>query len=213
MGGTGVVDDRHVRLGQRHGVGDFADARSPQFDHCRRVFRGQFEQGQRCAEIIVQVATGREYRPARTQDASKQFLDRGLAAGTGNGRHRLIKSGTVKRAQLAQGQAGVGYQQLRQGRVGHCTLYQGTDGTFGGNVVEVVVTIETRAGQGDKQLPRLDVTAVDTHAVECAVARQHTGRQGLGQLAECHRFKHGRPPRRSGRDPPRPDRRRHGAHR
>jgi len=76
-----MLDHRDMRLGHGHGVGDFADARSTQLNHRRRVFRGQFEQGQRSAEVIVQVATGRQDRTARAQDAGQQFLDRGFAAG------------------------------------------------------------------------------------------------------------------------------------
>ncbi len=213
VGGTGIVDDCHVGLGQRHGVGDFADARGTQFDHGRRVFRGQFEQSQRCPEIIVQVATSGQHRPARAQDAGEQFLDCGFAAGAGDGCNRLVKGSTVQRAQLAEGQAGVGDQQLRQGGVRHFALHQGTHGAFGGDVIKVVVAVETRPGQRHKQLARLDVAAVDTHAIEAAIARQYAGRQRLGQFAELHRFKHERPPRQSGRDRPRPDRRTHGVRR
>jgi len=213
VGGTGIIDDRHVGLGQRHGVGDFADARCAQLDHGSGVFRGQFKQGQRSAEIIIQVATGRENRAACTQHTGEQFLDRGLAAGAGDGCNRLVKGRTVQRTQLTQGQAGIGNQQLWQCGIRHFALHQGADGTFGGDVIQVVVTIKTRARQGDKQLPWLDGAAVDTDAVETAIARQHAGRQGLGQFAEFHCFKHGRPPRRSRRDRPRPDRKRRGAHR
>lgn len=114
MSGAGVVQDRYVRLGQADGVGDFTETRSAQFDHGRGVFRRQFDQGQRDAEVVVQVATGRQHRTARAQDAREHFLDRGLAAGTGYRRYWLGERSTVQRAELAEGLTGVLDQQLRQ---------------------------------------------------------------------------------------------------
>ncbi|MNQ57145.1 hypothetical protein D3C85_712910 [compost metagenome] len=211
--GAGIVEDRHVRLGQANGVSDFAETRGAQFDHRRTVFRGQFEQGQRRAEVVVQIATGRQYRTARAQDAREHLLDRGLAAGASDGSDWLSECSTVQRAQLAEGLTGVFDQQLRQRAVGNFTFDQCSDGAFGGDIVQVVMTVETRAGQRNKQLTRLDRTAVDADAVETGITRDQACVERVGQFAEFEGLKHGPPPKRSGRDRPRPDRRKRGARR
>ncbi|MNT06651.1 hypothetical protein D3C72_1413280 [compost metagenome] len=110
VGGPGIVENGHVRPGQADGVGNFTQARGAQFDHGSGVFRCQFEQGQRHAEVVVQVATGRQHRTTGAQNARKHLLDRGLAAGTGDGRDRMGVGGAIERAQLTEGLASVADQ-------------------------------------------------------------------------------------------------------
>ncbi|MNL27533.1 hypothetical protein D3C87_1491280 [compost metagenome] len=174
------------------------------------MFRRQFEQGQRNAEVIIQIATGRQHRTARAQDAREHFLDRGLAAGAGDGCDLMREGFAVQRAQLAECLTGIADQQLRQCAVGHFTLDQCRHGTFGRHVIEVVMTIEARTGQGNEQLTRFDRTAVDADTVEAGIGRNQAGIQRAGQFAQFQGFKHGPPPTRSRRDRPRPDRRRRG---
>ncbi len=94
------------------------------------MFRCELEQGQRHAEVIVQVATGRQHRTASAQDAREHFLDRGLAAGTGDGGNWVGKRRTVQRAQLPQRLTGISHQQLRQRTVGDFALDRGSHGAF-----------------------------------------------------------------------------------
>ncbi|MNE07818.1 hypothetical protein D3C80_1004530 [compost metagenome] len=213
MSGSGIVDQRYLRLGQADGIGDFTDARGTQLDDRRGMLRGQFEQGQRCAEIIVEVAASGQHRATGTQNARKHFLDRGLAAGTGDGGNRLVECGAVQRAQLAQGQAGVANHQLRQAAARHFALHQGGDRALGGNVVQVVVTVEARPGQGDKQLPGSDCPAVDADAIEGRVLALQAAVERRGQLAEGQWLKHRGPPTRQGLSRLRPGRRSRGARR
>ncbi|MNE28203.1 hypothetical protein D3C80_1216380 [compost metagenome] len=184
VGSTGVVDDDNLRLRQAYGVADFANARGAQLDHCRAVLRCDLQQCQRCTEVIVQVAAGGVHQATGTQDAGEHFLDRGLAAGTGNGHYRLVESGAVQCTELAEGQAAIGHLQLRQVDIGYFTLDQGGYCAFGFHVCQVVMAIETRAGQGDEQLPGADTAAIDADAGERGVATDVLTLQCCGQLAE-----------------------------
>lgn len=153
MGGAGVVDDDHLRPGQPHGVADLADARSTQLDDCRAVLRGNLQQRQRCAQVIVQVASGRVHQPTGTQDAGQHLLDRGLAAGAGDGHHRLVERGAVQRTQLTQRDAAIRDHQLRQVDIGNLVLDQRRHGTLGLHIGQVIVAIETRPRQATNSCP------------------------------------------------------------
>ncbi|MNJ28516.1 hypothetical protein D3C77_230540 [compost metagenome] len=195
MRSAGIVDQRHLWLGQSNGVGNLANARGTQLDDCRGMLRGDFKQGQRGAEVVVQVATRGQDRTAGAQDAGEHFLDRGLAAGAGDGSDRLVERGTVQRTQLAQSLAAIGNQQLRQAGAWHFSFDQGSNSALGLYFIEVIVTVKTRPGQGDKQLPGNDCATVDADAAEAGISTQQAGLQRRGQLAEGQWFKHEGPPR------------------
>ncbi|MCY1420462.1 hypothetical protein D9M71_360830 [compost metagenome] len=184
MGGSGIGDDRHLRPGQTHGVGDLADARGAELDHRAAVIGADLQQGQRRAEVVVQVAAGGQHRATGAQDAGEHLLDRGLTAGAGNGHDWLVERGTVQRTELTQGQAAISDEQLRQVDIGHFTLDQGSHCAFGFHIRQVVMAIETRAGQGDEQLPGADTAAIDADAGERGVATDVLTLQCCGQLAE-----------------------------
>ena len=198
MGQPGIGDDGHVRTGQADRVGDLADMVGTQLDDRADMLGRQFQQGQRRAEVIVQVATGSQHRTVKAgaQDAGKHLLDRGLAAGAGDGGQRLIKGGAIQRAELAEGDAGVVHHQLRQRRAGHLALHQGGDGALGGDIGQVVVAVEVRPDQGDEQLAGLDPAAIGGHSRERHIGAHHAGAQGLHHFAQQQRLKHGQPPRR-----------------
>ena len=211
MGSTGVIDDDHLRLGQADGVADFANARSAQLDHGGAVLRGDLQQGKRRAEVVVQVAAGGVHQATGAQDAGKHFLHRCLATGTGNGHYGLVESSAVQGTELTQCCPAILDQQLRQVDTGHFTLDQRSNRALGFNVSQVVMAIETRAGQGDEQLPGADAAAVDADADEGGVGTDLLTTQCCGQLAECHRLKHVEPPRLQGPSRLRSGRRSHGA--
>ncbi|MNP85286.1 hypothetical protein D3C76_1849590 [compost metagenome] len=73
------------------------------------------------------------------------------------------------------------------------------------------MAVETRAGQGNKQLARLDRTAVDADAIERGIGDDHAAIERASQFAQFQVFKHESPPTRSVRDQPRPDQRSHDA--
>ncbi len=62
MTGTGIVDDRHVRPSQSGQIGDLAMMVGAHLDHRIAMFRIQAQQGQRHADIVVEVALGGQGR-------------------------------------------------------------------------------------------------------------------------------------------------------
>ncbi|MNN54310.1 hypothetical protein D3C81_1691220 [compost metagenome] len=175
------------------------------------MLRGDLQQGQRRAQVVVQVATGSVHQATGAQDAGKHFLDRGLAAGTGDGGDRASELGTVQGAQLPQGQTAVGNHELWQVATWHLTFHQGCNGALGLHLVQVIVTIEARPGQGDKELPGSNGTAVDADAGKGCIVIHQPALQGRGQLAEGQWLKHGEPPRLRVQALLRPDRKNRGA--
>ena len=111
-------------------------------------------------------------------DLGVQF-DRSLAA-----QYLGVEGSTVQRAKLAEGQAAIGDQQLRQVDIGHFTLDQGSDSALGLHIGQVVVAIEARASPGDEQLPGANTAAVDADAGEGGVSTDLLTTQCCGQLAE-----------------------------
>ena len=87
-------------------------------------------------------------------------------------------------AELTQCYPAILDQQLRQVDTGHFTLDQGSHCAFGFHIRQVVMAIETRAGQGDEQLPGADTAAIDADAGERGVATDVLTLQCCGQLAE-----------------------------
>ncbi|MNC11812.1 hypothetical protein D3C75_595200 [compost metagenome] len=193
MRSAGIVDQRHLWLGQSNGVGNLANARGTQLDDRRGVFRGNFEQRQRGAEVVVQVATRGQDRTAGAQDAGEHFLDRGLAAGAGDRYQPTAKRSAVERAELAKGQTGIGHHQLRQLDRLHLVFHQRGGGTLAGHLLEIVVTVETLTTEGDEQLPRLDRAAVDADAVEEGIGPGQFSLQGSQHTAQHPGFKHPAP--------------------
>ena len=179
MRSPGIIQHGHLRFGQVNGVSDFANMVGAQLDHPSNMLRRQLQQGQRRTEVVIQVATGGQNRTlqALAQDAGEHFLDGGLAAGAGNRHHRRVERLTIERTQLTQGQTGIGDQQLRQRRTRHFTRHQRSHCAFAGDFSQVIMAIETRTGQGNKQLTRLNRPAVAAHSAECHVRTDHPGRQ------------------------------------
>ncbi|MNV78989.1 hypothetical protein D3C71_1725170 [compost metagenome] len=175
------------------------------------MLRGDLQQGQRRAEVVVEVAARGQDRAPGPQDASQHLLDRGLAAGAGNGHDGFVEGRAVQRAELTEGQAAVAHYQLRQVDTGHFALDQGSYCALGLHVGQVVMTIEARTGQGDEQLTCANAAAVDADAGEAGIGARLARLQWRSQLTECHDFKHTEPPRRQGPSRLRPGRRNRGA--
>ncbi|MNN09574.1 hypothetical protein D3C81_1224590 [compost metagenome] len=211
MSSSGIVDQRYLRLGQANGVGDLANARSAQLDDRSGMLRSDFEQRQRRTKVVVQVAARSQDLTTGAQDAGKHFLDRGFAAGTGDGGDRLVERSAIECTELPQGQPAIGNQQLRQIATGHFALDQGRHGALGLHVIEVIVAIETWAGQGDEQLPGNDCAAVDADSGEGCIVTHQTSLQSGGQLTEGQGLKHQQPPRQRVLSRLRPDRKNRGA--
>ena len=82
-----VVHQRHGGLCHRAELCDFARVVHPEFDHADAVFAAQAQDGQRHANVVVQVALRGQRRAVRRmqmQDGSNHLRDRGFAVAAGD---------------------------------------------------------------------------------------------------------------------------------
>ncbi|MCY1396148.1 hypothetical protein D9M71_111090 [compost metagenome] len=190
MGRAGVGDDDDLRTGQAHGVGDLADTRGTQLDDRAAMLGSQLQQGQRRAQVVVQVTAGGQNFALGTQDAGQHLLHCGLAAGTRHCGDATAEGVAIDRAQLSEGQPGVVHHQLRQRCVSDFTFDQGCYCALGGHVGQIVVTIEARPGQGDEQLSGNNGAAVGADRIERRIGTRHAAIQRRSQVAQVQRLKH-----------------------
>ena len=118
----------------------------------------QPEQGQRQADVVVEVAARGQHRiriaaKVRAQDRGAHFLDRGLAVAAGDAEQRNRKAGTPGGGQLAQRQARVVHRDQRQSGIGRgpAAFDHGAGGALGQHFGDEVVAIEALALERDEQ--------------------------------------------------------------
>ena len=165
---AGIADDGHVRPGQADRIGNFTHMVGAELNHCRDMLRRQLQQGQRHAQVVIQVAPGGQHRAVKagTQDAGEQLLDGGLAAGAGHRCQRRLERIAIERTQSPQRQAGIGHHQLRQIHLGNPPRDQGRHRALGRHIGKIVMAVEARSDQGDEQLAGLDGAAIGRHRAE-----------------------------------------------
>ena len=155
-----VGNQRHVRAGECYQGGDFAGVVRAHFNHRIAVFVAQTQQGERHADVVVQVADGGERLPARLQQALQDFFGAGFAVAAGDGEKLRLATGAAVACQRLQGGEGVGDDDLRQVRVWLVFGDDGGDGALPFGRGEEVFTAEVRPAQSDEQFARLQAAAV-----------------------------------------------------
>ena len=111
-----VVDQRHCGAGQSRQQGNFPGMVHAQLEHCDLVLRAQAQQGQRQADVIVQIALGGQTGLGfpGLQNRGQHLGHRGLAIAASHSDQRQAELPAPAAGELGQGQAGVGHQQARQ---------------------------------------------------------------------------------------------------
>jgi hypothetical protein len=111
VGALGVVDGHRIGARQAGQIADFAGMVHAHLDHGKTVCRAQAQQGQRHADVVVQIAGGGQhgvFAGFGHQDGAQHFLDAGLAAAAGDAGHTPGKAHRAPmRRQPAQGRQGV----------------------------------------------------------------------------------------------------------
>ena len=109
MGGLGIDDQRHIGPGDPGQIGDLARMVHAHLDHGVAMGSAQSEQRQRHADVVIQVALGREHlldlASLRSQDRGNHFLHRGLAAAAGERHHGNGEAAAPVTGQLTQSKA------------------------------------------------------------------------------------------------------------
>jgi hypothetical protein len=165
-----IVDQAHRRLGDRSQLRDLARMIHAQLDDCGLVRGFQPDQRQRHADVVIQVAAGRQVLLGTElggQDGRDHFLDRGLAIAAGDAYDRDVELAPPVRADLAERRAGIGHHQRRQREAGRQLFYHHGSDAARGDIVQEVMRIETLAAQGDEELAGTGFAAVGGQAMEC----------------------------------------------
>jgi hypothetical protein len=193
----GVVHQRHGRLRQAAQVGDLAGVVHAHLDHRGAVAAVQAQQHLRQADVVVEVAGGRQHGQFRIealglgagpQDGGGHLLHRGLAVAAGDADQRQFEAGPPPGAQVAERQARVGHRQRRQARLRPSAQAAST-----------IAAAAPRAAAAStyswpsKRSPRramnsspLATVRVGGHALEARVAAQRRAAGGQGRFHQAH---------------------------
>jgi hypothetical protein len=193
MGALGVVYQCHRRCGKACQVIDFAGVVHAHLDHRGAMRVAQPEQGQRHADVVVQVAAGGQYAGVGTaevgaQDGGAHFLDRGLAIAACDTQQGYRKAAAPGRRELPQRQARIVHGEQRQARIGPrpARLDQRPGSPGGKHVAHVVVTIETFALERDEQHARSDSPRITPNRAAMGVGAEVRHAEHRTGFREAH---------------------------
>ena len=170
MRATRVVNQRHIRPRELRQAADFAAVVHAQFDDRVAVRIPQFQQGQRHADFVIEVAARGEHPISATrslaQNRRQHFFHGGFAAAASQRHQRAAKTAAPRKRQPRQRLPRIFNRDERHAcRRERCALrirhHRHCTGGLRGS--DVLVRIKMLAAQGNKQFTRLDVATVRAH--------------------------------------------------
>ena len=183
-----VVDEHDRRRSDRGEPGDLADVVHAELDHAGAMTGAQAQQGERHADVVVEIAFGGERALASpgAKDRGNHLRHRGLAVAAGHGGQRQIEATAPRRGQIAEGDARIGDLDAGETGLVEPALGQGCDRTSRLGFGEEVVGVEALAAQGHEKIAGAQGSRIAVHAVECdaRVADETRAREQAGQLAD-----------------------------
>ncbi|EWS52529.1 hypothetical protein X551_04683 [Methylibium sp. T29] len=199
----GVVDQRDRRRGHARELGDLADVVHAQLDDRRAVpgvgVLAQPQQRERHADVVVEVALGRECRVADpgAQDARDHLRHGGLAVAAGHGDQRQAHAGAPVRAQRAERGAAVGHVQPGQAGLGEAVLGDRRHCAGGTRLRQEVVRVEALALERNEQVTGAQRAGIAVHAQQRRgrVADERRARQQRMRQPQVHHHAHDANPR------------------
>ena len=165
VGVADVGDDGDVRPHHLPQVADLPEVVHAGLDHRRLVLRPQAQQGQRGADIVVEVLRRLQHPELRPQHGGDHVLCGGLAHAAGDLDKGDGEPVPVGGRQGPQGQAGVRHPDVELAgpqRLRHPGA-QAPGGTGVQRGVDEVVAVESLPHPGQKQAARSDLPAVGAH--------------------------------------------------
>ncbi len=149
---------------QRGQAGDFAHMIRAHFDHGEAVFAAEFEQGQRHANVVVQIAFGRQRGASGGTHRGQQLFDRGFPRTAGDG-HDLRRAGaTPALRDGVQGGERISHDELRQRNFRQESAHHRRHRTAFERGGQMIVAIEAFAAEGEKEVARLKAAGVGAGA-------------------------------------------------
>ena len=185
-----VVDQRHRWL--RHGrqFGDLAGVVHAQLNHAQLMTCAQTQQGQRHANVVVEIAfSGKRLLALEgAQDGRDHLRHRGLAVAAGHRHQRQRELGTPAGGQAAQGSLAVAHLQARQAGLKQSVLSQRGDGATGTGLRQKIMRIKALAFERHKQVTGAQAARVGVNALKAqrGIAHPLRTRQQLRCLRQRH---------------------------
>ena len=162
MRAHGVVHQRGIgrgNAGQRRQLAEMVHAH---FNHGVTVVSAQIQQGERQADVVVEIARRRQHRVRAkfgAQHRRQHFLHGRFAAGTGNPEHERVHGLAPRRRHLLQGVQRVGHEKAAC-NAGQIAARHNGPCAFGQYVRHKIVRVVVLARQRDKQIAFLRLAAV-----------------------------------------------------
>ena len=184
-----VVHHRDRGPGEPREVVDLPLVVHAHLDHGEVMALAQLEQRERHADVVVEIALGREDLLARAgvhrQDRRQHFLDGRLAVAAREADDRQREGRAPAGGEAAECHAGVGDYDLAQ-RARRRARDQGCGRPKLHRTLDERMAIEALALQRHEEVARRDVAAVGGHARDLHVRATHLARHEPGGLAQVH---------------------------
>ncbi len=169
VGGAGGGDDGDVGRGDPGQGGDLAPVVHPHLDDGVFGIADDLEEGERDADVVVQVALGGDGAEFLAQHRGDHLLGAGLPAAAGDGDDPGHVGTAVGGAEFLQRDEGIGdgdeAEILRQRLLGqprdHCR-----DGSGGGRLRDEAVAVEPFPAQGEEAIAGLEGAAIGVEAAD-----------------------------------------------
>jgi hypothetical protein len=183
----GVGHQGHGRGADLRQVGDLAGAVHAHLDHRRAMPGSEAEQGQRQADVIVQVAARRQHGGAerRLEDGGDHFLGRRLAVRAGHRDHRQVEAGAPGGGEAAEGEARIVDDDRRYAiRQARGLMQEQRHGPGRHRLCQEIVGVEAFAAERDEQLAGIDVAGVRRYAAHDEVVADQAPAAGAGDIGK-----------------------------
>ncbi len=191
MGALRVVHQRHGRGRDAREVIDLAGVVHAHLDHRVAMVLAQLEQGERHADVVVEVALGGEHRRARAamcgQDCREHLLHRRLAVAAGERHQRQREARPPVRGEPPERKARIRDHHLRKrGLARQLARHERGGGAAARRFGDEVVGVEALAPDRDEEIAYLDRAAVARHARETSRRPVHATAQRTRGVLEAH---------------------------
>ena len=162
----GVVHQCGIGRGNAGQHRQLAEMVHAHFNHGVTVVFAQIQQGERQADVVVEIARRRQHRVRAefgAQHRRQHFLHGRFAAGTGNPEHKRVHGIAPRCCQLLQGVQRVGHEKAAC-NVGQIAVRHNSPRTFDQHVWHKIVRVVVLTRQRDKQIAFLRLAAVGDDA-------------------------------------------------
>ena len=168
---AGIGDHTDAGSGDLHQRGHFAGVIGADLDDGAQLRIAQPQQGERHAQMIVEVAARRQTLAALRQNRAQHFFGGGLAIAAGDTNHRTAKRSSPGAARPAQCLRHIGHHNLRQRRSN--ALADDCPGRTGlRSRSHILMAVGMLAGKCRKQIARRDLAGIDHDFVKCGIAER-----------------------------------------